>query len=126
MSLASLFGVVALFLSALGVYGVLAYLVAQRTREIGIRIAFGSTPRGIFHLVFREGLALTAGGLALGVVGALALGRALEGHVFGVSPTDPVVLATVAITTAVVALLACLSPAHRATRVDPLAALSEP
>lgn len=126
MNLAILFGVVALFLSALGVYGVLAYLVAQRTREIGIRIALGSSPRGIFRLVFWEGLTVITGGLALGVLGALALGRVLEGHVFGVSPSDPVVLATVAIGTALIALLACVSPAHRATRVDPLTVLSEP
>ena len=123
--LASLFGVVALFLSALGVYGVLAYLVARRTREIGIRIALGSTPRGIFHLVFSEGLTLITGGLALGIGGAFLLGRAMERHVFGVSPMDPFIVAAVAVTTAVIALLACVSPARRATRVDPLTTLSE-
>jgi putative ABC transport system permease protein len=125
MRLASMFGVTALFLSALGIYGVLAYVVAQRTREIGIRIALGSTPRGIFQLVFKEGLTLVAGGLMLGLLGALALGRALEGQVFGVRPTDPFVLFTVAFSTGVIALLACVSPARRATRVDPLNALSE-
>jgi predicted permease len=124
MSLASVFGVVALFLSALGIYGVLAYVVARRTREIGIRIALGSTPRGVFHLVLREGLTLVAAGLILGLLGALALGRALEGQVFGVRPTDPTILGAVALTTGVVALLACLAPARRATRVDPLNALS--
>lgn len=125
MGLASMFGVVALFLSALGIYGVLAYVVAQRTREIGIRIALGSTARDIFQLVFKEGLTLVTGGLTLGLLGALVLGRALEGQVFGVKPTDPVVLGTVAVVTGVIALLACVSPAHRATRVDPLNALSE-
>jgi predicted permease len=125
MGLASMFGLVALFLSALGVYGVLAYLVAQRTREIGIRIALGSTQGGIFHLVFKEGFTLIAGGLTLGLVGALALGRTLEGHVFGVTPTDPRVLASMALATAVIALLACVSPARRATQIDPLEALSE-
>jgi putative ABC transport system permease protein len=124
MGLASMFGVVALFLSALGVYGVLMYVVAQRTREIGIRVALGSTARGIFGLVLREGLTLVAGGLILGLFGTLALGRALEGHVFGVRPTDPFVLVTVALSTATIALLACVAPARRATQVDPLSVLS--
>ena len=125
MRLASMFGIAALFLSVLGIYGVLAYVVAQRTREIGIRIALGSTARGIFQLVFKEGLTLVAGGLMLGLLGALALGRALEGQVFGVRPTDPLVLGTVAFATGIIALLACVSPARRATRVDPLNVLSE-
>ncbi|MGH9158587.1 MAG: ABC transporter permease, partial [Vicinamibacteraceae bacterium] len=124
-SLASLFGVVALLLSVLGVWGVLAYLVAQRTREIGIRVALGSTRRGIFQLILKEGLTLVVGGLALGLVGALALGRLLEGQLFGVTPTDPVILAAVFLATGAIALLACLSPAHRATRVDPVNVLSE-
>jgi ABC-type lipoprotein release transport system permease subunit len=124
MGLASMFGVVALFLSVLGLYGVLAYVVAQKTREIGIRVALGSTPRGIFQMFFKEGLTLVAGGLMLGLLGALAMGRALEGQVFGVAPTDPVVLGAVAVSTGIVALLACISPAYRATRVDPLNVLS--
>ena len=97
MGLASMFGVVALFLSALGLYGVLAYVVARKTREIGIRMALGSTPRGIFRLFFSEGLLLVAAGLGLGLLRALGLGRALEGQVFGVRPTDPVILGTVAV-----------------------------
>jgi predicted permease len=125
MALASMFGFVALFLSVLGIYGVLAYVVAQRRREIGIRIALGSTMRGIFQLVFKEGLALVTAGLVLGLFGAVALGRALESHVFGVRPTDPFVLGTVIVSTAIIALLACVSPAYRATRVDPLSTLSE-
>ena len=125
MGLASLFGVVALFLSALGIYGVLAYVVAQRTREIGIRVALGSTARGIFQLVFREGLALIAGGLMLGLLGTLALGRALESQVFGVTPTDPFVLVTVMAGIALIGMLACLSPARRATRIDPLECLNQ-
>lgn len=125
MGLATAFGIVALFLSTLGIYGVLAYVVAQRTREIGIRIALGSTARNIFQLVFKEGLALVAGGLVLGLLGALALGRVLEGQVFGVTSTDPYVLGTVAVGTGIVALLGCLSPAHRAARVDPLNVLSQ-
>jgi predicted permease len=125
VGLAGTFGVVALFLSMLGIYGVLAYVVARRTREIGIRIALGSTRRGIFQLVFREGLTLVAAGLVLGLLGALAVGRVLEGQVFGVRPTDPLVLGTVALATGVIALLACVSPAHRATRVDPVNVLSQ-
>jgi predicted lysophospholipase L1 biosynthesis ABC-type transport system permease subunit len=125
MGLASMFGGVALSLSILGLYGVLAYVVAQRTREIGIRIALGSTSRGIFQIFFKEGLALVTGGLMLGLLGALAMGRALEGQVFGVRPTDPFVLGLVAICTGIVALLACVSPAYRATRVDPLSVLTE-
>jgi putative ABC transport system permease protein len=125
MGLASLFGFVALFLSLLGIYGVLAYIVARRTREIGIRIALGSTVRGIFHLVFKEGLTLIAIGLMLGLVCAVAMGRTLEGQIFGVRPTDPLVLGSVALVTGFVALLACVAPALRATRVDPVAVLSD-
>jgi ABC-type antimicrobial peptide transport system permease subunit len=125
MAVAAAFGIMALFLSVVGIYGVLAYVVAQRTREIGIRIALGSPARGIFRLVFKEGLVSIAGGLALGVAGALAVGRALEGQVFGVKPTDPFILGTVACATALVALVACVSPAHRATRIDPLRVLND-
>jgi predicted permease len=124
MGLASLFGGVALFLSLLGVYGVLAYLVAQRTREIGIRIALGSTALGIFRLVFKEGVSVVGGGLTLGLLGALALGRAFEGQVFGVRPTDPFILGVVTLSTGVIALVACILPARRAMRVDPLTVLS--
>jgi ABC-type antimicrobial peptide transport system permease subunit len=125
MGLAGLFGVVALFLSALGIYGVLAYLVAQKTREIGIRMALGSTARKVFHLFFTEGLALVTAGLTLGLGGALLVGRLLEGQVFGVKPDDPVILALVALSTGLIALLACVSPARRATRVDPIRVLNE-
>src|SRR5690606_8405510 len=91
-SLATVFGLVALFLSLLGIYGLLANLVARRTREIGIRIALGSSVRGIFTLVLAEGAALIGAGLLLGVAGAVALGGALEGLLFGVAPTDPLLL----------------------------------
>jgi putative ABC transport system permease protein len=124
MALAGMFGVVALCLSALGIYGVLAYVVAQRRREIGIRLALGSTARGIFRLVFGEGVALAAGGVVLGLTGALAVARVLEGHVFGVDPLDPIVLGAVSVTTGLVALLACVAPARRATRVDPVHTLN--
>jgi len=119
------FGVVALLLSAIGIYGVLAYLVTQRTREIGIRIALGSSAGAIFELVLREGLLLIAGGFALGAIGALALRRSLESALFGVSATDPAVLAIVTAVLAVVAIVACALPARRATKINPIVALGE-
>jgi predicted permease len=126
LGLAGTFGVVALLLAALGIYGVLAYLVAQRRREIGIRIALGSSPRAVFRLVLGEGLWLTVAGLVLGVAGALAVARSLADQVFGVAPTDPLVLAAVLLVTGAIALLASVSPAVRATRVDPIVVLTEP
>ena len=125
MSLAGVFAVVALFLSMLGIYGVLSYVVAQRRRELGIRIALGSTAWGIFRLVLREGLVLVAGGLALGLTGALTIGRALQGHLFGVSSHDPLVLSAVLVATGIIGTVACVSPARRATRVDPRSVLSD-
>ena len=123
--LALSFGVIALFLSAIGIYGVLAYLVTQRTKEIGIRIALGSSARAIFELVLREGLMLIAGGFALGAAGALVLRKSLETQLFGVSATDPIVLITVTGILAAVAVAACALPARRATRIDPIVALAE-
>ena len=119
------FGVIALMLSAIGIYGVLAYLVTQRTKEIGIRIALGSSGRAIFELVLREGLLLIVAGFVLGGIGAVALRRSLETQLFGVSATDPVVLMAVTMILAVVAIAACALPARRATRIDPIVALSE-
>jgi predicted permease len=123
--LSLIFGGVALFLSALGIYGVLAYLVTQRQREIGIRIALGSSASAIFELVLREGLLLIASGFAVGAAGAFALRRSLEGLLFGVTAGDPRVLAAVVGLLAAVAVMACVLPAHRATRVDPIVALTE-
>jgi predicted permease len=119
------FGTIALFLSAIGIYGVLAYLVTQRRKEIGIRIALGGSASAIFELVLREGLLLIGTGLVLGAAGAVALRRSLESQLFGVSPFDPMVLAAVTGLLAVVALAACALPAGRATRIDPLIALAE-
>ena len=123
--LSLVFGGVALLLSAIGIYGVLAYLVTQRRREIGIRIALGSSARSIFELVLREGLFLILGGFVLGAVGALALRKSLESQLFGVSATDPLVLAAVTGLLAAVAVVACALPARRATRIDPIIALAE-
>jgi putative ABC transport system permease protein len=125
VALSLIFGGVALFLSALGIYGVLAYLVTQRRREIGIRIALGSSASAIFELVLREGLLLIGGGFVLGGVGAFALRKTLQSQLFGVAATDPVVLVTVTGLLALVAVLACALPAGRATRIDPIVALTE-
>jgi ABC-type antimicrobial peptide transport system permease subunit len=124
MVLASVFAAVALFLSAIGIYGMLTYLVAQRTREIGIRMALGSTARGIFRLVLREGTILVATGVGLGLAGVRALRSAIESQVYGVQLTDPFVLGGVALGLIAVALAACLLPARRATKVDPVIVLN--
>jgi predicted permease len=125
MVLSLAFGAVALLLSAVGLYGVLAYLVTQRTKEIGIRLALGSSAAAVFQLVLREGLLLLAAGLAIGVAGAVAISRTLEGQLFGVHATDPLVAALAIVTLGLVALAACTLPARRATRIDPVIALAE-
>lgn len=115
----------ALLLSAIGIYGVLAYLVTQRTKEIAIRIALGSSAAAVFELVLREGLALVGAGFALGAIGAITLRKSLESQLYGVRAADPVVLGAVTATLAFVALAACALPASRATRIDPIVALTE-
>ncbi|HKY20610.1 MAG TPA: ABC transporter permease [Vicinamibacterales bacterium] len=121
--LALSFAVVALFLSALGIYGVLAYVVTQRTREIGVRLALGSSARAIVALIVREGVVLIASGFVLGGLCAIAMRKGLEAQLFGLSATDPIVLLTVTTALALIALGACLVPALRAARVNPLVAL---
>jgi len=123
MVLANAFGGVALFLATLGIYGVLAYLVAQRTREIGIRVALGSTRANILKMVLREGLQLVVIGLVLGIIGAISLQKAIASEIYGVQPLDPLVLGSVMMVLAAVALAACAVPARRAMRVDPIVAL---
>ena len=125
MALALAFGGLALFLAAIGIYGVLAYLVTQRRREIGIRVALGSTGAGIVRLVFREGLLLVGIGLALGVAAAVALRQVVAKELYGVSALDPAVLAAVVALLGGVALLACVVPARRALKVEPVIVLSE-
>jgi predicted permease len=123
MLLANAFGGVALFLATLGIYGVLGYLVAQRTREIGIRVALGSTRGGILRLVLREGLDLVVVGLVFGIVGAASLQKVVATEIYGVQPLDPLVLASVMALLVIVALAACVVPARRAMRVEPTVAL---
>lgn len=125
MMLAASFALVSLFLSAVGIYGVLAYLVTQRSREIGIRIALGSTSRGIFKLVLREGFWLVALGLVGGLAGTVALRRALQTQIYGLGALDPVVIGIVLALLGIVALAACSLPARRATRVDPVTVLNQ-
>jgi predicted lysophospholipase L1 biosynthesis ABC-type transport system permease subunit len=125
MLLATLFGAIALFLAAVGIYGVLAYQVAQRRKEIGIRMALGSDSRRIFGLIVSEGLWLLGLGIGVGLIGAFAIRRAMETQLFGVQPMDPVVLALVTCVLGVVALIACAVPARRAAKTDPLAALGD-
>jgi ABC-type antimicrobial peptide transport system permease subunit len=125
MLLALAFGIVALFLAAVGLYGVLSYQVAQRRREIGIRMALGGDARSIFGLVVREGMLLALLGGIAGLAGAFALARTLESQLYDVRATDPRVLAAVVGILALVALAACLVPARRASRVDPVVALTD-
>jgi predicted permease len=122
-TLLGLFAVVALGLAALGLYGVLAHAVALRRNEIGIRMALGAQRTDVLRLVLRHGLGLTLLGLAIGVAGALVLTRVLRSHLYEVGTTDPATFVGVSILLIVVALLACLIPARRAARVDPITAL---
>jgi predicted permease len=125
MVLGLIFAVVALLLAVVGIYGVLAYQVTQRRREIGIRMALGSDARGIFTLVLREGVLLLAAGVVVGLAGSFALRRTMEGQLYGVGPMDPVVLSAVAGLLGLAAIAACVVPARRASRTDPTVALSE-
>src|SRR6185436_8416625 len=126
MVVAIVFAVVALFLAAIGLYGVLAYQVSQRTREIGIRLALGSDARRVFGLIVKEGMALLAGGFVAGVGGAFAIRGTMAAQLYGVGPMDPLVLGSVAGVLALVTFAACTFPARRAARIDPIVALSEP
>jgi ABC-type antimicrobial peptide transport system permease subunit len=125
MILLGSFAVLALLLSSVGIYGVVAYLIGRRTHEIGIRMALGAQRRDVLGLVLGEGLKMALAGVAIGLVAALGLTRLLAkfSMLFGVSATDPLTFAGVALLLTFVALVACWIPARRAMRVDPLVAL---
>jgi ABC-type antimicrobial peptide transport system permease subunit len=119
------FAVLAVLLAATGIYGVMSYSVAQRSREIGIRMALGAGRRDVVRLVLRQGVVMIAAGVALGVTAALLLTRVLRSLLFGVSTTDPAVFGAIVVLLSVTAWIATYLPARRATRVDPLVALRD-
>jgi predicted permease len=123
MTLLGIFAGLAFVLAAIGIYGVMAYLVSQGTQEIGIRMALGATPSAILGLVLQQGLTIALAGVTIGVAAAMALTRLMRGLLFGVEPIDPVTFAVTALALAVTALAACYLPARRAARIDPLVAL---
>jgi putative ABC transport system permease protein len=117
------FSVAALVLTAIGIYGVLSFAVAQRSREIGIRVALGAQAHQIRGLVVAQSLRLVAAGLAIGIPASMALARLFSTLLFGIAPSDPATIAAVVLTTVAAGLLAAYLPAHLATRVDPVRVL---
>jgi predicted permease len=123
LSLLGVFSALALLLAAIGVYAVMAYSVAQRTKEIGIRIALGAHSRDVFRLILKQGARLAVAGVVIGVVAAFFLRNLMASFVYGLSANDPVIISIVTSVVLLVILLACYLPARRATKVDPMVAL---
>ena len=124
-TLLTVFAGVSLLLAMIGVYGVMSYTVAQHTREIGIRMALGAQPRAILKLILGRGLVLVSVGAAIGVLASFGLTRFMENMLFGVTPTDALTFVMIVLLLGLVALLACLIPAARAMRVDPIVVLRQ-
>ena len=122
-TLLTVFAALALALAAIGIYGVMAYLVTQGTREIGIRVALGATPGGILSLVLGQGVLVAGVGLAVGLAGAFTLAHVMESLLFGITARDPITYVGVGLVLAVISLIAVVIPAVRAARVDPINAL---
>jgi len=121
--LASAFAICALVLAGLGIYGVVSYSVTRRTREIGIRMAFGATPLALYRMVLQQGMAPVGVGLLAGVAGAFAAGRLVRSLLYQISPHDPLTILAVAVVISMVAVAACYIPARRAAKIDPMVAL---
>ena len=117
------FGITALLLATIGVFGVMAYSVSRRTREIGVRVALGAATGDVQRMILGQGLRTIFSGVAIGITGALLLTRTVESMLFGVTATDPLTFAGVTLLLMGAALLACYIPARRATKVDPMVAL---
>ena len=123
MTLLGVFALLALLLASIGIYGVLSYMVGQRTKEIGVRLALGAQKFDVLRMVLKDGARMTLAGILIGLVGALALTRLMGTMLYGVRPTDPLTFISVAALLAAIAMLACYVPARRAMKVDPMEAL---
>jgi putative ABC transport system permease protein len=121
--LVTMFAAIALLLAAAGIFGVMSYSVAQRTQEIGIRIALGAQRYDVLRLIVLQGMRFVGAGLVLGLLGVFVCSRLLQSFLFGIGATDPRTIVVVTLTLSAVALIACLVPARRATLVDPIKAL---
>jgi ABC-type antimicrobial peptide transport system permease subunit len=125
VALLSVFGLLALGLASIGLYGIMAYSVSRRKREIGMRMALGAAQSNVLLLILREGMSLVLAGVVIGLAAALVLARLLARMLYGVSAGDPISIAAAACVLLAVALMACYLPARSASRLDPLAALRE-